>query len=161
LKASDPGKPGDELSQNEARQIALKLLARREHTRGEIHGKLVAKGCAGAVADAVVSRLETERLLSDARFVESYLTARRARGYGPVRIREELRQRGVADGLIGQWLDVNGREWIDDLRRVRHKKFGARMPKSYSERAKQARFLQYRGFTTDQIQKILNDRDTD
>jgi regulatory protein len=161
LKASDPERSGDELSQNEARQLALKLLARREHARGEMHDKLVAKGCTGAVAEAVVSRLEAERLLSDDRFVESYLTARRARGYGPVRIREELRQRGVTDELIGQWLDVNGREWFDDLRRVRHKKFGARMPKNYSERAKQARFLQYRGFTAEQIQMVLSDRDSD
>jgi regulatory protein len=149
------------LTPHEARQVALKLLTRREHARGELREKLMAKGCTGAIAEEVVSRLESERLLSDDRFVESFLAARRARGYGPVRIREELRQRGVADETIGRWLDMNGREWRDDLKVVRRKKFGARMPKSYSERAKQARFLQYRGFTADQIQTILNDRDND
>jgi regulatory protein len=149
------------LTPHEARQVALKLLTRREHARGELREKLVAKGCTDAVAEEVVSRLESERLLSDDRFVESFLAARRARGYGPVRIREELRQRGVADETIGRWLNMNGREWRDDLKAVRRKKFGAKMPKSYSERAKQARFLQYRGFTADQIQTILNDRDND
>jgi regulatory protein len=150
-----------DLTPHEARQVALKLLTRREHTRAELREKLVARGCAASVAEEVVSRLESERLLSEDRFVESFVAARRSRGYGPVRIREELRQRGVDGDVIGRWLDVNAREWRDDLKAVRRKKFGARMPKSYSERAKQARFLQYRGFTADQIQKILSDRDTD
>ncbi len=105
--------------------------------------------------------LETERLLSDDRFVEMLVRARRRRGYGPVYIRKELQAKGVVADVIGRWLDVASAEWIEEVKRVRRRKYGAGAPKSMSERAKQARFLQYRGFTFDQIQQALNPRRRD
>jgi len=108
-----------------------------------------------------VGELVQERLLSQERFVESYILARRQRGYGPVRIREELRQRGIGEDTIEQWLGAQDRAWVEDARQVRHKKFGASLPGNFTERAKQARFLQYRGFSTEQIQQVLNNRDTE
>lgn len=134
----------------------MQWLARREHSRSELHDKLLKKGCAEEIAAETVKRLETERLVSDDRFMESLIQARRNRGYGPVRIQKELQDKGVTPEAIKRWLDPAGREWIDDLRRVQRKKFGGRLPKSYTERTRQARFLQYRGFTYDQIQKVLN-----
>ena len=121
-----------------------------------MYNKLLGKGCAEALADEVVRQLEAERLLSDDRFMESLIRARRERGYGPLRIQKELQEKGVAPEAIGQWLDVTGREWLEDIRRVQRKKFGARLPRNFAERARQARFLQYRGFTYDQIQQVLN-----
>jgi regulatory protein len=134
----------------------MQYLARREHSRSELHDKLLKKGCAEAVATETVKRLEQECLVSDDRFMESLIQARRNRGYGPLRIQKELQEKGVTAEAIERWLDVSGREWLEDIRRVQRKKFGARLPKSYPERARQARFLQYRGFTYDQIQKVLN-----
>jgi regulatory protein len=134
----------------------MQHLARREHSRSELHDKLLKKGCAEALAAETVNRLEQERLVSDDRFMESLIRARRSRGYGPLRIQKELQDKGVTAEAIERWLDVSGREWLEDIRRVQRKKFGARLPKSYPERARQARFLQYRGFTYDQIQKVLN-----
>jgi regulatory protein len=154
-RAAPPGNAAD------ARALALKLLARREHTQQELRAKLVRKGCAAGLAAEVVGQLARARLLSEERFIESYVQARRGRGYGPLRIREELRGKGVEEDAIAQWIDVGGREWLEELRRVRRKKFGAGLPKSFSERARQARFLQYRGFTTDQIQQVLSARDSD
>jgi regulatory protein len=119
------------------------------------------KGCAEAIAAEVVRQLETERLLSDDRFMESLIRARRNRGYGPLRIQKELQEKGVAPEAIAGWLDVTSRDWSDDIRRVQRKKFGARLPKNYAERARQARFLQYRGFTYDQIQQLLDPRGRD
>jgi regulatory protein len=119
------------------------------------------KGCAEAIAAEVVRQLETERLLSDDRFMESLIQARRNRGYGPLRIQKELQEKGVAPEAIAGWLDATSREWVDDIRRVQRKKFGGRIPKSYAERARQARFLQYRGFTYDQIQQLLDPRGQD
>ncbi len=139
----------------------MKLLARREHSRAELRAKLAAKGCAADVAEAVVGRLEAERLLSEDRFAESYVQARRRRGYGPVRIREELSRRGLDDDTIARWLDAGSREWLEEMRRVRRKKFGTTMPGDYRERARQARFLQYRGFPAEQIRQILSHRDHD
>ena|SRR3990167_8236101 len=139
-----------------ARALALRMLARREHGRQELCNKLLRKGCDAALAEEVVNKLEGERLVSDDRFMESLIQARRNRGYGPLRIQKELQEKGVAAEAIEHWLDVSGREWLEDIRRVQRKKFGARPPKSYPERARQARFLQYRGFTYDQIQKVLD-----
>jgi regulatory protein len=119
------------------------------------------KGCAEAIAAEVVRQLEAERLLSDDRFMESLIRARRNRGYGPLRIQKELQEKGVAPEAIAGWLDATNRDWIDDIRRVQRKKFGARLPKNYTERARQARFLQYRGFTYDQIQQLLDPRGQD
>ena len=134
----------------------MQYLARREHSRSELYDKLLKKGCAEALAAETVNRLEQERFVSDDRFMESLIQARRSRGYGPLRIQKELQEKGVTAEAIERWLDVSGREWLEDIRRVQRKKFGARLPKSYPERARQARFLQYRGFTYDQIQKVLN-----
>lgn len=136
--------------------MAMQWLARREYSCRELHDKLLKKGCASALAAETVKRLETERLVSDDRFMESLIQVRRNRGYGPLRIQKELQEKGVTAEAIERWLDVSGREWLEDIRRVQRKKFGARLPKSYTERARQARFLQYRGFTYDQIQQALN-----
>ena len=135
------------------------MLARREHSSFELHEKLITKGCAPALAVQVVERLKQERLLSDERFIEMLIESRRRRGYGPLRVRQELEKKGIPEDAIEQWLDPFGREWIELLREVRHKKFGGKPPKDFSERARQARFLQYRGFTFDQIQRVMNARD--
>src|SRR3989304_3033472 len=139
-----------------ARALALRMLARREHGRQELCNKLLRKGCDAALAEEVVNKLEGERLVSDDRFMESLIQARRNRGYGPVRIQKELQEKGVMPEVIARSLDPNGPEGFEHARRVHRKKFGPRVPKSYSERARQARFLQYRGFTYDQIQRVLD-----
>lgn len=142
-----------------ARLLALQMLARREHSSFELHEKLLNKGCTPELAAQTVERLKTERLVSDARFIEGLIAARRRRGYGPLRVRRELEQKGIPEEAIEQWLDPGGGEWLELLQQVRRKKFGVKQPTSYSERAKQARFLQHRGFSFDQIQRIFSGRD--
>jgi regulatory protein len=149
------GECDEPLTESKARQLALKWLTRREHSGAEVLNKLVRKGCRAADAQAVVAQLGAELLLSDDRFVEAFVAARRNRGYGPVRIRAELKQKGVADELVRRWLDTNSGEWLKVLERVRQKKFGRQLPKSFTEHAEQARFLAYRGFTTNQIRGVL------
>ena len=144
-----------------ARRAALDILARREHTTQELLAKLLVKGYAQEVAAEVVARLAREGLASDARFVEMLVSSRRARGYGPMRIRHELEQKGVASELIDQWLDASGTDWIKQVRQVREKKYGTQLPSDYVERARQARFLQSRGYTRDQIMRVLSTDDRD
>ena len=105
--------------------------------------------------------LEAEGLLSDDRFVEALVRVRRQRGRGPLRIQKELQEKGVAEDVVGRWLDVASDDWVEEVKRVCRRKYGGKVPKSLSERAKQARFLQYRGFTFDQIQRALNPRGRD
>ena len=139
----------------------MSWLARREHGSQELRRKLIGKGCPAAVADQTVEQLQRERLLSDERFLESLVRARRTRGYGPLRIRKELRDKGVTRDAIERGLDAARAGWDEDIERVRRKKFGARRPKNMAERARQARFLKHRGFTFDQIQQVLNPREVD
>lgn len=134
----------------------MALLARREHARRELADKLARKGCDAALASEVVAALERERLLSEERFAEALVRARQERGYGPVRVRRELEQKGVAPELVERALEAAATPWAEVLRRERRKKFGARLPRSFAERARQARFLQYRGFSFDQIHSELS-----
>jgi regulatory protein len=142
-----------------ARKRAMDLLARREHSRHELLDKLIGKGCSRDIAELVLEELVQDRLLSDERFAESLVQTRRSQGHGPVRIRHDLRQKGVADGLIDRWLDERSEEWMEIISRVRCQKFGDALPADYSERARQARFLQSRGFTSEQIRRALKDDD--
>ncbi len=145
----------------EARQAALRMLTRREHSRNELEGKLINKGSTPDIAAQVAAGLEVEGLLSDERFVEALVRVRRQRGCGPLRIQKELQEKGVAADVVERWLDVAGDDWVEEVRRVCRRKYGGKLPKSLSERAKQARFLQYRGFTFEQIQQALNPRGRD
>ena len=139
----------------------MDMLARREHSVGELRIKLLRKGHTPVVVTQAMTGLQQDGLVSDQRFAEMLLTVRRGRGVGPLRIRKELQEKGVAEELINQYLDVSSPEWIEDVRRVRQKKYGDELPTNYAERARQARFLQYRGFTLDQIQRVLNADDAD
>ena len=111
------------------------------------------------MAAATVAALVSEGLVSDERFIEALLHARRACGYGPLYIRRELEEKGIGREAIGRWLDPADREWLDDLRQVQKKKFRGRKPTSLAERAKQTRFLQSRGFSHEQIRTVLGSDD--
>jgi regulatory protein len=144
-----------------ARRLAIGWLARREHSRAEVIAKLARKGCEGQIAARVAADLAAEGYLSDERLAEAVTRGRRRRGYGPLRIRMDLERKGLAKETIAHWADAGAEEWLAELERVRRQKFGDNAPRTFSERAKQARFLQRRGFTFDQIQQALNSRAAD
>nr|VFK25303.1 MAG: regulatory protein [Candidatus Kentron sp. MB]VFK33465.1 MAG: regulatory protein [Candidatus Kentron sp. MB]VFK76225.1 MAG: regulatory protein [Candidatus Kentron sp. MB] len=136
---------------------ALSLLARREHSAVELSRKLGAKGFEEEVVASVISQLRNKDLLSDARFTESFVRQRIASGYGPVRIRQELRQRGIEEDTIGQNLWHEETEWMHRAASIRHKRFGTARPKDLRDRARQARFLMYRGFASEHIYQVLGE----
>ncbi|MGH8177747.1 MAG: regulatory protein RecX [Steroidobacter sp.] len=135
---------------------AVRLLARREHSTEELRRKLVGKGHDATLVAAVVEKLTAKRLVSDDRFAASFVHHHARRGQGPVRIRANLRQQGIADSMIEQEVGNPEVDWSRVAAQVRQRKFGAAQPQSLSERAKQARFLQYRGFSADQIRAALS-----
>jgi regulatory protein len=141
--------------------LVLGWLARREHSSRELEQKLLRKGCSPTLARVLIADLTAQRLVSDDRFMEMLVRVRRARGHGPVRIAQELQQKGIGAGAISDQLDFSSPLWLEEIERVRTKKFGSALPCTPAERAKQARFLQYRGFTQEQIRRVLNSRDED
>ena len=133
----------------------MRLLAGREHSRSELRSKLCARAFDPDRVNAVLERLAASGLLSDARFTEQFVLSRRKRGLGPIRIRAELLQRGIDPPLIARWLDEDSDEWLDLLREVHHKKFGSTASHDPREIARRARFLQYRGFGSEQVRRFL------
>lgn len=148
---------------------AIQLLSRREHSIQELRLKLEHKGYSPEAIASVIDRLNARRLVSDERFVAAIIRHRAQRGQGPVRIRAELRRHGISDARIQAAFDhecLASDEAVQDLEavidwdalacRVRRRKFGTTLPRTPQARAKQARFLQYRGFTADQIRGALD-----
>lgn len=129
------------------RRSAMDLLARREHSYAELLRKLQQRGASREMAEIELDRLQEEGLLSDERFCEAYVHARSQRGYGPLRLREELRQRGVAEGLIERELQSAERDWPALARVAFAKRFPEGPATDIRERARQQRFMQYRGFS--------------
>ena len=145
-----------------ARHAALDLLGRREHSLAEIRTKLAAREFDAGEIDAAITKLAGEGLLSDERFVEAFIAAHVCRGQGPQRIRGELARKGVAAELIARALEAGAHDWRVLARAARVKRFGAAPPADLRERARQHRFLEFRGFTVDHIRAALGaDEDDD
>jgi regulatory protein len=133
------------------------LLARREHARTELGRKLSQRGFSESLVGEVLDALEAENLLSDRRFTESFVEQRMARGQGPLKIRHELRERGISAELAKQCIDAVRQSWCEQALAVRHKRFGAESPADIRERSRQARFLAQRGFEQEHIRFALED----
>jgi len=147
-RAEKPEAADDE---SRVRSVALALQSYREHGARELEGKLTRKGYDALTTAQVIDDLRESGLVSDHRFTEAFVRGHAARGHGPVRIRYALRELGVAVELIESSLVTAEFEWPELAATLRRRKFGDTAPTSYAARAKQMRFLQYRGFSTDQI----------
>ncbi|NIF16130.1 recombination regulator RecX [Pantoea sp. Cy-639] len=143
------------------RRAAMDLLARREHGRVELTRKLRQRGAADELIEPALDRLAEEGLLSEARYLESFIRYRASAGYGPARIREELGQRGLNRGDIDQALRESEVEWTVRLQEVWQRKFAGQRPHDPRSRAQQTRFLAYRGFSLEMIGRLLSGRDLD
>lgn len=139
------------------REDALRLLARREYARGELHTRLVAKGHATDEIEACLDALVEQGLQSDARFAESLLRARVARGQGPVKIRAELIRCGVDDDTVRQaFREADDKvDWFALAAEVLARRFSGPGAEP-RERARRERFLAGRGFDFDQLRHALD-----
>jgi regulatory protein len=143
------------LSPAAVRLAAMDLLARREHSLRELRGKLRKRFVEESILERQLQRLVEEGLQSDRRFTESFLHQRIGRGYGPLRLRQDLRQRGIEDAEIGIALGALAVDWETLAKAVHDKKFGAGIPGDMKEKARRARFLQYRGFSLEHFMNLL------
>jgi regulatory protein len=145
----------------EARTKAMDYLARREYGQDELVKKLAKAGFDADVAADEVARLTDEGLQSDQRFADSFVQSRINQGKGPVRIRQELKERGLRSALVDEALQEAEQDWYELAREVRVRKFGESLPDDFTEKARQMRFLQYRGFESEQVQVAVRSHGDD
>ena len=138
------------------RNTAMNLLARREHSSEELLQKLKRRDFDEAEIRDAISRLKSDNLQSDERFAECFTHQRVNAGYGPLKIRQDLRQKGIAEATIESCLEVYDDEWQQRMVKLRERKFGVEIPDDYRLKMKQARFLQGRGFVSDEIMRLFS-----
>lgn len=150
--ASD--KPGD----GSPRDDAIRLLAQREYSRTELERRLGAKGHSPGVIADILDDLGAEGLQSDARFAEVFVRSRINRGQGPIKIRAELGERGIASDLARDTLDEAQStelvDWYELACSTLAKRFSG-PGEGPRERARRERFLAGRGFDFDQVRHAL------
>lgn len=149
-------KPNSTPDPAELRERALRLLARREHSRAELARKLELAGFAACEIGPLLDDFEQRNWLSDQRFAESYVADHRARA-GSVKLAYDLRQRGVGDSVIEAVLGGNRDSELERAREVWQKKFGT-APADAADKARQIRFMQGRGFTPETIRRAMSGR---
>tara|TARA_B100000953_G_scaffold299948_1_gene301979 strand:+ start:2382 stop:2798 length:417 start_codon:yes stop_codon:yes gene_type:complete len=137
-------------------QRACDFLARREHSRRELTHKL-ARACDDQeLIEELLDKLSNEGLQSDERFTESFVNHRVGGGKGPLKIQQELQERGIAKVVIRQYLESCSVDWLSHAEIARAKRFGEDRPTDSMEKSKQSRFLLNRGFSSQLISQLLS-----
>ena len=143
------------------RVAAMDYLSRREHASHELYQKLLLKNYDPDEISVALERLTEQGLLSDSRFTEVFIEQRINRGSGPLKIRAELRQKGISDDMIDTFLDERDIHWKHSALELRIKKYGPERPADIKETARQTRFIQSRGFSSEQTRYAMNHCDSE
>ena len=139
----------------------MDLLARREHGVSELSRKLKLKGFDSEMVDEAVEGLRRDKLVSDERFCEAMINSRLNRGNGPVKVRYELRSKGVPEHIVDRVMDELIPDWQKSLVNLIKKKYAGQLSGTPAERVKQVRFLSSRGFPHDMIYSVIKDAEFD
>lgn len=138
-------------TQSEAKNAAIGLLARREHSRKELLDKL-ARRCEGVDLDEVLDELGRNGYQSDQRFTESFIRMRVGQGQGLIKIRFELQRKGVASELIAASFEAADIDWFELALEMYRRKYKTDLDGAdFKERGKRMRFMAQRGFSSEQI----------
>ncbi|MEJ2480772.1 MAG: regulatory protein RecX [Acidihalobacter sp.] len=143
-------------SERTPREVAIGLLARREHAQAELRTKLRGRGFADTEIAQTLSDLQAEGLQSDDRYAESYVRSRAERSYGPVRIGADLHQRGIDDACVARALAEYEGDWDEIARNYYRRHFGGAPPADFQERAKRLRHMQQRGFGMETLRALTD-----
>ena len=146
-----------ELKPSKIRLSAMGMLAGREYLRSQLATKLENKFDNSPLIPAVLDQLAAENLQSDHRFIEAFIRSRISRGQGCTRIRLDLKSRGANATLVNELLDEADVDWFELAKTTAQQKFGNTQQVDTKEKAKRMRFLQYRGFSFDQIKYALDE----
>ena len=138
-----------------ALQRAVGFLARREHSQLELRRKLAERDYSEEEIDIALQRLIETDMQSDERFTHSYIESRYQRGHGPYKITAELAQRGIDESLVDQVMRDEPIDWYEHAQQVYDRKYANKPISDYNEQAKRSRFLQQRGFSSEQIKYAI------
>lgn len=140
------------------RDDAIHLLARREYSRAELRERLSARGHEASDILICLDDLAEQGLQSDARFAESFLRSRIARGQGPLKIRAELERRGIDRERIraafAEFEEAGEADWFTLACETLSRRFSG-PGDTPRERARRERFLAQRGFDFNQLRHAL------
>ena len=134
---------------------ALDIISRREHSQKELSDKLIKKFNIPELVDSVIHGLLEKDLLNDYRYSESYVVARKRKGFGPKKIGYELVSRGVNENTASEVIGAEG-GWNEAALKAFNKKFKAGMAEDFKEQNKQKVFLQNRGFSFQEIDSVFS-----
>ncbi|PXV58555.1 regulatory protein [Dyella jiangningensis] len=135
---------------------ALGMLARREHSRRELKLKLRQKGYEGDEAGEALDRLGEQRYQDDDRFAEVLVRSRVSQGYGPMRVRAELKNHGLSDARIRAVLDQAEVDWEASALAQLRRRFGGGSAPDRDEKARRAQFLLRRGFPAATVRSVTH-----
>jgi regulatory protein len=145
-----------DIKPSKIRLSAMGILAGREYLRSQLQSKLEKKFDNSSLIPDVLDQLAAENLQSDYRFIEAFIRSRISRGQGSTRICLDLKSRGAETALVEQLLDEAEVDWFELAKNTAQLKFGSDHQVDAKQKAKRMRFLQYRGFSFDQINYALN-----
>ena len=134
---------------------AVSLLAKRDYASGEIR-RVLSRQADEACVEQVMTQLLSHHYLDDSRLIEREIEKRMNKRYGPSRIKQELRQKGLDPLLIEQALEDKDVDWFEVCQQAKEKKFGETLPQDSKEKAKMVRYLQYRGHSMPAIMESLS-----
>ncbi|MGZ5026978.1 MAG: regulatory protein RecX [Methylobacter sp.] len=141
---------------SEIKEVCLRLLARREHSRKELLDKLALRGFSKDKVQPVIDELAEQGWQDDLRYAESYARYRIEKGYGPVRVAYELKQNGIAAFDLDSIVKAEAGSWMTLLEQVYSKKYSDDAVSDRNEWAKRSRFLLHRGFSGAMISALFN-----
>ena len=136
------------------RAFAYRLLGRREYSAFELHQRIRRKWPEADEIEELVDALVNENLVSDQRYTESFIRFRTQRFQGPLKIRNDLRTKGVSDALIDREMSAWSEQWHDLAARWLDRQHAGRL--DFDQKKKYYRRLMSRGFTHGQVMDVLN-----
>lgn len=145
-----------------ARAVAFRYLSYRERTTAEIRRRLSRDDYPPNVIKDVIHSLEQSGYLDDRAFAVKYAEGRfKSKGYGPMRIRSDLRRKGVKRGAVERAVEKVYSEQDDVLERAREmgKKRWNRLanePDELKRKKKVYDYLARRGFSFDMVRRIVD-----
>tara|TARA_R110002110_G_scaffold114374_4_gene283761 strand:- start:22107 stop:22691 length:585 start_codon:yes stop_codon:yes gene_type:complete len=173
---------GQSVRPADVRIAAMNLLARREHSLSELQTKLCRRFALPDMVASVLQELQRDNLQSDERYAESLLRQRLQRGYGPARIRQDMRERGLDEAAITAAHAAVEPDWFAVAEEAFFRKFGGSADASpagdssardeealdpvarreaqqaaFKEKARRMRFMQYRGFASEHFRHLLDE----